>query len=92
MDGDGLLNGLDYIKGRNHFTAPPFINLDVRLAKVFKINERIQTHVYLEFFNTFNRSNPASVEQFPDIAATPFGTNLQVLPGREGQVGLRLDF
>jgi hypothetical protein len=42
-------------------------------------------------FNLFNRNNPGAVQQMPG-QETPFGTVLQVLPGREGQVGLRFDF
>jgi Carboxypeptidase regulatory-like domain/TonB dependent receptor/TonB-dependent Receptor Plug Domain len=92
VDGDGYLNGLDYTKGRNHFTAPPFVNLDVRLAKFFAVGENVRLHAYVEFFNLFNRANPAAVEQFPNVSSAPFGATLQVLPGREGQVGVRLDF
>lgn len=73
------------------------VSLQKRFGSYLNMNApctftQIHTHACLEFFNTFNRSNPASVEQFPDIAATPFGTTLLVLPGRKGQVGLRLDF
>jgi hypothetical protein len=92
VDGDGLYNALDYTKGRNHFTAPPFINVDFRVAKLFKIRETLQLHAYVEFFNLFNNANPAAVETFPNVASTPFGAMLQALPGREGQVGLRLEF
>ncbi|MGI8961738.1 MAG: TonB-dependent receptor [Bryobacteraceae bacterium] len=92
VDGDGLYNALDYAKGRNHFTAPPFVNLDFRLAKLFKIRGRVQLHAYVESFNLFNNTNPAAVETFPNVASAPFGTKLQVLPGREGQGGLRFEF
>ena len=92
VDGDGLYNALDYTKGRNHFTAPPFVNLDFRVAKLFKIREGLRLHAYLESFNLFNNANPAAVETFPNVASTPFGANLQVLPGREGQAGLRFEF
>ena len=30
MDGDGLLNGVDFLSGRNHFRAAPDANLDLR--------------------------------------------------------------
>lgn len=92
VDGDGLYSALDYTKGRNHFTAPPFVNLDFRVAKLFKIHEKLQLHAYVESFNLFNNANPAAVETFPNVASTPFGTGLQALPGREGQAGLRFEF
>jgi hypothetical protein len=96
VDGDNNFNGLDFTKGRNHFVAPPFINLDVRVAKRFSFGERCSLHTYLEFFNLFNRANPAAVNGRPPATAIPgvlqFGQVSQVLPGREGQVGIRLEF
>lgn len=91
VDGDGLFNGLDFTQGRNHFTAPAFVNLDMRLAHQFKIKERATFHSYVEFFNILNRANPAAVQTLPGQPAA-FGSVLQVLPGREGQIGIRLEF
>ena len=90
-DGDGTFNAIDHRFGRNEFTAPPFVNLDLRVTKKFNINERVKIHALFEMFNLFNRQNPAAVESRPD-QLRPFGTASQVLPGREGQVGLRLEF
>lgn len=96
VDGDNLFNGVDFLQGRNHFVAPPFVNLDVRLAKHFDFRERVKLHAYLEFFNILNRDNPAAVNGLPPAnpasQAPRFGEVLQVLPGREGQAGLRLEF
>ena len=91
VDGDGLFNGLDFTQGRNHFTAPPYVNWDLRLAHQFKIRERVTFHTYLEFFNLLNRGNPAAVQSLPE-QPQPFGAVQQVLPGRETQLGLRLEF
>jgi hypothetical protein len=96
VDGDNHFNGMDFTKGRNHFIAPFFVNTDMRIAKQFDFGERVKVHAYLEFFNLFNRDNPAAVNGLP--AANPtsnapkFGQVLQVLPGREGQAGLRIEF
>jgi outer membrane receptor protein involved in Fe transport len=97
VDGDNNFNGLDFTNGRNHFTAPPYVNMDARLAKRFDFGERAKLSAYLEFFNLFNRDNPAAVNGLPPVtspssSAPRFGQVLQVLPGREGQVGIRLDF
>jgi hypothetical protein len=96
VDGDNLFNGVDFTKGRNRFTALPFVNIDVRVAKRFDFGERIKLQAYLEFFNLFNRANPAAVNGIPtassNSAAAPFGQALQVLPGREGQMGIKIDF
>lgn len=88
-DGNGTLQGIDLVAGRNAFTSPPYVNLDMRFAKRFDIGERFKVHVLFEFFNLLNRQNPAAVET---VAPTTFGTLKQILPGREGQIGLRIEF
>jgi outer membrane receptor protein involved in Fe transport len=90
-DGNGTLQGIDLTAGRNVFTAPPFYNVDMRFAKRIQFTERVRAQVLFEFFNLFNRQNPAAV--FSSLA-TPaiFNTKSQVLPGREGQIGFRLEF
>ena len=96
VDGDGHFNGVNFILGRNHFSTPAFVNMDVRLAKRFDFGERVRLHAYFEFFNLFNRANPAAVNALPaassNSSAPSLGQVLQVLPGREGQVGLRIEF
>ena len=88
-DGNGTLNGIDIVAGRNAFTSPAYVNLDMRFTKRFDIGERFKVHALFEFFNVLNRQNPAAVET---VNSTNFGTLKQVLPGREGQVGLRIEF
>jgi hypothetical protein len=93
-DGDGTFNSIDHGAGagRNAFTAPPYVNLDLRVGKRFNITERVRLEALFEFFNVFNRQNAAAVQIQQNIANSPFGSLRQVLPGREGQVGLRLEF
>ena len=91
-DGDGTLNGVDVNAGRNAFTSPSFVNLDMRFGKRFNLSERARLQVLFEFFNVFNRQNPAAVENTITNSNLPFGALKQVLPGREGQIGLRLEF
>jgi hypothetical protein len=56
----------------------------------------VRVELLLEFFNLLNRQNPAVVQNRADSplrpTLRPFGTADQVLPGREGQVGLRIQF
>ena len=92
VDGDGLLNGVNFLAGRNHFQAPGYSNFDIRVAKGFAIGERLRVRTIFEFFNLLNRPNPAAVQQFENVTNTPLGRPLQYLPGREGQAGLRLEF
>jgi outer membrane receptor protein involved in Fe transport len=91
-DGDGTFNAIDHGPGRNAFTSPAFVNLDMRVAKRFNITERVKVQALFEFFNLLNRQNPAAVQVQQNIVNSPFGSLRQVLPGREGQVGLRVEF
>jgi hypothetical protein len=92
-DGDGNTNSIDVRSAtRNGFTAPAFVNFDMRFTKRFDLGERVKLDLFFEMFNVFNAQNPASVQNSPVSSTTPFGQALQVLPGREGQVGFRLQF
>lgn len=80
FDGDGLFNGegLNFLGqgqlyARNRFTAPPFVNADLRVAKRFNLGERVKAQVLFEFFNLFNRANPAAVNGLEP--ACPDGSN-----------------
>ena len=91
-DGDASINGIDVNAGRNAFTTPAFVNLDMRFAKRFNVTSGVRAQVLLEFFNVFNRQNPAAVGRRQDVPLEPFGVPTQVLPGREGQIGFRIEF
>jgi hypothetical protein len=67
-------------------------NLDMRFTKRFTITNRIKADVLLEFFNLLNRQNPAAVGRREGVELQPFGESIQVLPGREGQIGFRIEF
>ena len=64
----------------------------MRFTKRFGITNRIKADVLVEFFNLLNRQNPAAVGRRSDVPLEPFGVPLQVLPGREGQIGFRIEF
>jgi hypothetical protein len=91
VDGDGIPASNDFTVGRNRFVAPPFVNMDVRFSKWFKLGDRFRLEALIEFFNTFNRANPSGIQTTADTPV-PFGTVTQVLPGREGQVGIKIEF
>jgi hypothetical protein len=90
QDGNNNFNGRDLKTGRNAFSAPPFVNMDLRIAKTWTIRDRFKIQGLFEFFNLFNNANPAAIQI--QQAQTTFGSVSQHLPGREGQVGLRLMF
>ena len=91
-DGDAAVNGIDVDAGRNAFTAPSLFNLDMRFTKRFDFSSRFKADVLFEFFNLLNRQNPAAVGRRIGVATEPFGEAIQVLPGREGQIGFRIEF
>jgi hypothetical protein len=92
-DGNLNFNDIDHGPGagRNAFVAPPFVNADMRFSKRFDVGERAKIQFLFEFFNLFNNANPAAVENGVG-RPIPFGKASQVLPGREGQIGLRIEF
>jgi len=92
LDGDGLPDGADLTAGRNHFTAPPYVNMDLRAAKWFRLGDRAKLETLIEFFNLLNRANPSQIQNGSSVAPVPFGTVMQVLPGREGQAGIKIEF
>jgi hypothetical protein len=97
QDGNGNFDGRDLNTGRNAFTGPHFLNMDMRIAKTFRVNERVNIQALFEFFNLFNSANPAAVNLNQNHAPLlpgeqVFGTVSQTLPGREGQFGLRIEF
>jgi hypothetical protein len=91
VDGDGIPAAIDFKAGRNHFVAPPFVNMDMRLSKWFRIKDRVRLEALIEYFNAFNRANPSQV-QTAAVAPIRFATVTQVLPGREGQIGIKFVF
>lgn len=91
QDGNSNFNGRDLQTGRNAFSAPAFVNMDLRVAKTWVIRDRFRLQGLFEFFNLFNNANAAAMQTQQAQAAT-FGTVSQRLPGREGQIGLKLEF
>jgi carboxypeptidase family protein/TonB-dependent receptor-like protein len=114
FDGDGLFNGAGLhfagqgdLYARNRFTAPAFVNMDLRIAKRFNLGEHVKAQVLFEFFNLFNRDNPAAVNGLEPQCPGPtqncnvfkdqgsqlgIGHVQQYLFGREGQFGFRIEF
>ena len=97
QDGNNNFNTRDLKTGRNQFVSPNFVNMDLRLAKSFTIHEHYQVQALFEFFNILNNANPAAMNLVqnatpPQAGAPAFGSVALYLPGREGQVGLRITF
>ena len=96
QDGNGSFDGRDLRTGRNAFNAPVFVDADLRLAKTWVIRERFRLEGLFEFFNLFNNANAAAIQNQQGLVnssgAPTFGTVSEWLPGRQGQIGLKLEF
>jgi hypothetical protein len=42
------------------FRGTPYIQMDLRVVRPIKVNERLQVYPFAEFFNLFNRNNPGA--------------------------------
>jgi hypothetical protein len=42
------------------FRGTPYIQMDVRVTRPFKIGEQVEVRPFAEFFNLFNRNNPGA--------------------------------
>lgn len=61
-----VINGVQ--TSLDEFRGTPYVQMDMRVSRPFKINERWSVSPFVEFFNLFNRSNPGN-NYIPDISA-----------------------
>ncbi|HKS74258.1 MAG TPA: TonB-dependent receptor, partial [Terriglobales bacterium] len=61
---NGIKTSLDQFRGT------PYIQIDLRVARPFNIRDRATVMPFIEFFNLFNRNNPAN-NYVADVAALP---------------------
>jgi hypothetical protein len=95
QDGNGNYSPRDLKTGRNQFVTPMYANQDIRIARTFQIHDRLKIQPIFEFFDLFNNANPAAVQVQQSVIPPnpqPFGSITQRLPGRQGQVALRVEF
>jgi len=67
-----VINGVE--SSLDQFRGTPYVQMDVRVTRPFKINERATVSPFVEFFNFFNRNNPGN-NYIPDISAIPTPVN-----------------
>ena len=89
QDGDGLVDQRDTGFPRNEFRSRPYFDLDLRVEKLFQINDR---HVFSVLFEAFNATNRANVANVNSVSGPDFGIPITFLPGREVQIGMRYRF
>ena len=54
----------------DQFRGTPYIQVDLRVTRPFKVGDRWQVLPFIEFFNLFNRNNPGA-NYVTDISALP---------------------
>jgi len=67
-----VINGVQ--TNLDQFRGTPYIQLDLRVTRPFKVGERWQISPFVEFFNLFNRNNPGA-NYVTDISALPTPVN-----------------
>ncbi len=74
VNGDGAPDDRAVINGQqttlDQFRGTPFAQVDLRVSRNFKLNERMSVKAFAEFFNLFNRQNPGN-NFITDIGALP---------------------
>ena len=58
----------------DQFRGTPYMQVDLKVARPFKIGERWNINPFIEFFNLFNRNNPGN-NYIGDISALPNPVN-----------------
>jgi hypothetical protein len=58
----------------DQFRGTPYIQVDLRVTRRFKVNERWMINPFMEFFNLFNRNNPGN-NYVTNVAAFPMPIN-----------------
>jgi TonB family protein len=64
----------------NSIRIPPFVSLDARIAKRFKLGARSEAEVYLDVQNVTNHSNPEEIVYNPTYTQRGYITGFPILP------------
>jgi hypothetical protein len=72
VDDRAVINGVQTTL--DEFRGTPYIQIDARVMRPFKINERVAATPFVEFFNLFNRNNPGA-NYVTNLAALPTPVN-----------------
>ncbi len=88
-DGDEIFDNRLIGTEKGEFETDKFFSVDLRVAKAFRFGGPRSLMVMFEVFNLTNRANPFRV----NTALGPtIGQTIEPLPGREIQLGFRIDF
>ena len=67
-----VINGVQ--TSLDEFRGAPYIQVDMRVSRPFKLGERFTATPFIEFFNLFNRNNPGA-NYVTNLAALPTPVN-----------------
>ena len=67
-----VINGVQ--TSLDQFRGTPYSQIDLRVARTIRLNERWSATPFIEFFNLLNRNNPGN-NYVPDISALPNPVN-----------------
>jgi hypothetical protein len=70
----------------NSIRIPPFVSLDARLSKRFKLGGRTEAEVYLDVQNVTNHSNPEEIVYDPRYVQQGYITGFPILPVLGGRL------
>ena len=103
-DGDDIFDNRLIGTEKGEFFGPDFFNIDFRLAWNLPFGEGNNFTALIEFFNLTNRANPFVLNStcqdstgngLPDpggCTGNVFGSTVEAFPGREVQIGFKVDF
>jgi hypothetical protein len=72
LDDRAVINGVQTTL--DQFRGAPYIQIDMRVSRPFKLGERFTATPFVEFFNLFNRNNPGA-NYVTNLAALPTPVN-----------------
>ena len=72
LDDRAVVNGVQTTM--DEFRGTPYIQVDMRVSRPFRIHERWTVLPFIEFFNLFNRNNPGA-NYVANLAALPVPVN-----------------
>ncbi len=72
LDDRAVINGVQTTM--DQFRGTPYIQIDMRVSRPFKLGERFTATPFVEFFNLFNRNNPGA-NYVTNLAALPTPVN-----------------
>ena len=99
LNNDGVLNDRPLYRGRNDVAGPELVQIDLRLARTFRVRERYEVAGLFETENTLNSTNPncsitagCTGAVVNTVNSADFGRITSARSSRNVQFGFRVRF